>query len=255
MCSVWLSGCTALWLSCSAKTPRKNHAIDRRKFTVIYSFTVKIMQTASVLTGAVFALERGRHMETQRMDLRTLTPADYNPRVELKPGDPEWEALNSSIEEFDCVLPIIWNETTGNIVGGHQRRNVLLVRGVTEDTVVVVHLDLEEEKILNVLLNKVKSIWEVGKLTDLIKEIREAGGNLLATGFTELEVTLMGEDFGHIEDLLQEDFSDVGKTESATFMATFTLPEEHHQSVNRYIEDYGKAGLSKAVMDRVKGLA
>ena len=119
----------------------------------------------------------------------------------------------------------------------------------------VLHIDPEEEKILNVLLNKVKGIWEVGKLTELIKEIREAGRNLLATGFAELEVTLMGEDFGHIEDLLQEDFSDVGKTESATFMATFTLPEEHHQSVNRYIEDYGKAGLSKAVMDRVKGLA
>ena len=64
-----------------------------------------------------------------------------------------------------------------------------------------------------------------------------------------------GEDFGHIEDLLQEDFSDVGKTESGTFTATFTLPEEQHQSVNRYIEDYGKMGLSKAVMDRVKGLA
>ena len=99
--------------------------------------------------------------------MRTLAPADYNPRVELKPGDPEWEALNASIEEFDCVLPVIWNETTGNIVGGHQRRNVLLARGVTEDTVVGLHIELEEEKILNVLLNKVKGIWEVGKLTEL----------------------------------------------------------------------------------------
>lgn len=200
-------------------------------------------------------MERKRHMETRLMNLETLTPADYNPRVELKPGDPEWEALNASIEEFEYVLPIIWNESTGNIVGGHQRRNVLLQRGVTEETVVVVYLDLEEEKILNILLNKVKGIWDVGKLTDLIKEIKDSGGNLLATGFTELEVNLMEEDFGHIEDLLNEDFSDVGKSESDTFTATFTLPEEHHQSVSKYIEDYGKLGLSKAVMDRVKGLA
>lgn len=60
------------------------------------------------------------------MDLRSLTPADYNPRVELKPGDPEWDALNESIERYGYILPIIWNEETGNIVGGHQRRNVLL---------------------------------------------------------------------------------------------------------------------------------
>lgn len=188
------------------------------------------------------------------MNLKDLTPADYNPRVELKPGDPEWEALNESIKTFGYILPIIWNETTGNIVGGHQRRNILLERGVTEGDVAVIHLDLEEEKILNTLLNKSKGIWDVGKLTDLIKEIKEAGGNLLATGFTELEITLMDEDFGHIEDLLEEDFSDVGKSESDTFVATFTLPEEHHQRVDRYVEDYGKIALSKAVMDKVKGV-
>lgn len=193
-------------------------------------------------------------MELRRMNLKDLTPANYNPRVELKPGDPEWEALNESIKTFGYILPIIWNETTGNIVGGHQRRNILLERGVTEGDVAVIHLDLEEEKILNTLLNKSKGIWDVGKLTDLIKEIKEAGGNLLATGFTELEITLMDEDFGHIEDLLEEDFSDVGKSESDTFVATFTLPEEQHQRVDRYVEDYGKIALSKAVMDKVKGV-
>ncbi|MCQ4735239.1 ParB N-terminal domain-containing protein [Anaerotruncus colihominis] len=188
------------------------------------------------------------------MNLQELTPAEYNPRVELKPGDPEWEALNESIQEFDYILPIIWNENTGNIVGGHQRRNILLERGVEEEDVVVLHLTEEEEKILNVLLNKVKGIWDVTKLVDLITEIKEAGGNLKATGFTELEISLMGEDFGHIEDLLNEDFSDVGKKESDTFVATFTLPEEQHQRVNRFVEDYGKLALSKAVMDKVKGL-
>lgn len=86
------------------------------------------------------------------MNLQELTPAGYNPRVKLKPGDPEWEALNESIQEFGYILPIIWNEDTGNIVGGNQRRNIL-------------------------------------------------------------------------------------------------------QRVNRYVEDYGKLALSKAVMDKVKGLA
>ena len=193
-------------------------------------------------------------MEIRKMKLSELTPAEYNPRVELKPGDQEWEALDESIDSFGYVEPIVWNERTGNFVGGHQRRNVLLARGVEEEDISVVNLSPEDEKILNVLLNKSKGIWDVAKLVALIDEIKAAGGNLKTTGFTELEISLMGEDFGHIEDLLKEDFSDVGKKESDTFVATFTLPEEQHQRVNRYVEDYGKVGLAKAVMDKVKGL-
>lgn len=194
-------------------------------------------------------------MEIRRMKLADLTPADYNPRVELKPGDDEWEALYASISEFGSVEPIVWNQRTGNIVGGHQRRNVELAQGIEEDDVSVVDLSLEDEKILNILMNKSRGIWDVAKLVSLIQEIKDAGGDMKATGFTELEISLMGEDFGHIEDLLNEDFSDVGKKESPTFVTTFTLPEEQHTKVNRYVEDYGKLGLAKAVMDKVKGLS
>jgi len=189
------------------------------------------------------------------MKLADLTPADYNPRVELKPGDDEWEALYASIREFGSVEPIVWNQRTGNIVGGHQRRNVEIAQGIEEDDVSVVDLSPEDEKILNILLNKSRGIWDVAKLVSLIQEIKDEGGDMKATGFTELEISLMGEDFGHIEDLLNEDFSDVGKKESPTFVTTFTLPEEQHEKVNRYVEDYGKLGLAKAVMDKVKGLS
>lgn len=189
------------------------------------------------------------------MKLAELNPAAYNPRVELKPGDPEYEALKRSILTFGNVEPIVWNERTGNLVGGHQRRNVMLAEGIEEDTVGVVDLNEEDEKILNVLLNKVKGIWDVSKLVALIDEIKAAGGDPTLTGFTELEIQLMAEDFGHIEDLLKEDFSDVGKNESPTFVTTFTLPEEHHQRVDRYVEDYGKLALSEAIMQKVKGLA
>lgn len=123
-------------------------------------------------------------MEIRKMKLSELTPAEYNPRVELKPGDQEWEALDESIDSFGYVEPIVWNERTGNIVGGHQRRNVLLARGVEEEDISVVNLSPEDEKILNVLLNKSKGIWDVAKLVALIDEIKAAGGNLKTTGFT-----------------------------------------------------------------------
>jgi ParB-like chromosome segregation protein Spo0J len=54
-----------------------------------------------------------------------LNPAKYNPRKDLKPGDAEYEKLLRSVKEFGYVEPVIWNERTGNIVGGHQRFKVL----------------------------------------------------------------------------------------------------------------------------------
>lgn len=60
-------------------------------------------------------------MELRRIELGKLKEAAYNPRVALKPGDAEFEKLKRSIETFGDVEPIVWNERTGNIVGGHQK--------------------------------------------------------------------------------------------------------------------------------------
>jgi DNA modification methylase len=51
------------------------------------------------------------------------------------------------------VEPIVWNQRTGNIVGGHQRLKVLRDKGVEETDVVVVDFDSNEEVALNVTLN------------------------------------------------------------------------------------------------------
>ena len=71
------------------------------------------------------------------MDIRTIPvsqmkPAKYNPRKDLKPGDPAYEKIKRSLTDFGYVDPIIWNEVTGNIVGGHQRYKVLTAEGATE---------------------------------------------------------------------------------------------------------------------------
>lgn len=57
----------------------------------------------------------------KEMDIGKLKPARYNPRKNLQPGDAEYEALKKSIERWDLVEPLVWNESTGNLVGGHQR--------------------------------------------------------------------------------------------------------------------------------------
>lgn len=55
-------------------------------------------------------------MKIMTMALGDMKPALYNPRKDLKPGDPEYEHLKKSFQAFDYVDPIIVNRRTGNIV-------------------------------------------------------------------------------------------------------------------------------------------
>ena len=91
-------------------------------------------------------------MVIQTLPVGKLVPADYNPRKDLKPGDPEYDKLKRSIEQFGYVEPVIWNKTTGRVVGGHQRLKVLIDMGITEVECVVVELPETKEKALNVAL-------------------------------------------------------------------------------------------------------
>lgn len=52
-----------------------------------------------------------------------LTPAEYNPRVMTKKSK---EALAVSMETFNDISGITYNERTGNIVGGHHRWDKIL---------------------------------------------------------------------------------------------------------------------------------
>ncbi len=194
-------------------------------------------------------------MEIRKVKVSDLRPAKYNPRQELKPGDREYEKIARSIDEFGYVEPIVWNETTGNIVGGHQRLKILIERGETEVEVSVVRLNEHDEKVLNVALNKITGRWDTGKLTDLLKEL-QAEGAMEVTGFEDWELDALSMQYDHIDDLLNEDFSDfAAKEPKDTFTMTFTLPEDVKTAVQEYIETTpnAKAELATAIINKVKG--
>lgn len=127
-------------------------------------------------------------MEIRKLPITTLNPASYNPRKDLKPGDAEYEKLLRSVEEFGYVEPIVWNERTGNVVGGHQRLKVLIQLGYTEVKCVVINLDEVREKALNVALNKISGEWDTQKLADLMHDIVEAGIDCTITGWEQPEI-------------------------------------------------------------------
>lgn len=129
-------------------------------------------------------------MDVRKKQIADLQPAGYNPRIELQQGDPDYDKLRDSIEKFGHVQPIVWNERTGNVVGGHQSLRVLSDMGVAEADCVVVNISLSEEKALNVALNKITGRWDMEKLGCVMEELLEEG--LAAfTGFEEREIEHM----------------------------------------------------------------
>ena len=196
--------------------------------------------------------EKGMNIKT--LKATELKAAEYNPRKDLQPEDVEYKKLRRSIEEFGYVEPIIWNERTGNVVGGHQRLKVLLEQGKEEIECVVVELDDKDEKILNVLLNKVKGRWDIGKLADLLQELDEAGA-MEVTGYEDWELQSLLMQYDHIKDLMEEDFSDYASDkERSTFVMTFSLPAGARETVENYLQntDNAKVELATAIINKVK---
>lgn len=85
-------------------------------------------------------------MDIRRVSISEINPAPYNPRKDLQPSDPEYQKLKKSILEFDLVEPLVWNEQSGNLIGGHQRLKILQEMGYTAVEVSVINLDDAKEK-------------------------------------------------------------------------------------------------------------
>ncbi len=127
-------------------------------------------------------------IKMKRMKIIDLTPAHYNPRKKLKPGDKEYEKLKKSILEFGLVDPLIWNEQTNRLVGGHQRLEVLKEQGVTECDVSVVNLPEAKEKALNIALNKIEGEWDMPMLKELLIELDTGDFDMEITGYDSDEM-------------------------------------------------------------------
>lgn len=148
-------------------------------------------------------------LNMEERPLSDLHPAEYNPRVALAPEDEEYKRIKRSIETYGYVDPIIIN-SDGTIIGGHQRYNVLLDLGYDTAHVVIVDLDKNAEKALNVALNKISGEWDDEKLCDLLQDLDLSGYDFSLTGFTRSELDGLQLKLGVGEAVEDEDF-DVDK--------------------------------------------
>lgn len=160
----------------------------------------KTVIKAVIKKVAAAAAETVKQAPVERVKIGKLKPAPYNPRVDLKPGDPEFEAIRRSLETFGNVGGMVWNKRTGHVVGGHQRLKVLELLGFKDVEVSVVDLSPVDEKLLNLALNKTGGDWHDDRLATMLGELAD---------LPDVDPTLSGFAAGEIESLLQPPATDI----------------------------------------------
>lgn len=187
-------------------------------------------------------------MNIKRIKLADVKPAAYNPRRQLKPGEKEYEALKASISRWSLVEPLVVNLRTGNLVGGHQRYNVLLDLGYTSAEVSVVDLDEKEEKLLNVALNKIKGQWDYSRLEEIFQEYELEEAKV--TGFTGQEIALILAKNDDVEDpAAWHDDEEDEEDEDPDFLGAswvVTLTFRSSRDAQRWIDRMGYDATAKA---------
>lgn len=127
-------------------------------------------------------------LEIEYLPVASLNGAPYNPR---KMPDEQMQRLMRGIEEFGVVDPIIVNQRTCLIVGGHQRVEAAKRLGLETVPVVHVNLDPERERALNLALNKISGEWDVDALKGILGELNDAVLDLDLTGFSDDEIAAL----------------------------------------------------------------
>ena len=110
-------------------------------------------------------------MKTKEIEIQKLKPAEYNPRQITKK---QYNDLKDSVEKFGLVDPIILNKDM-TVIGGHQRLKVCKDLNYDKISCVVLDLSKEQERELNIRLNKsggefdmdaLANYFDVEELTD-----------------------------------------------------------------------------------------
>lgn len=151
-------------------------------------------------------------MNIQQIDISKINEAYYNPRVRLTPSDDAYKKIKRSLEEFQCVEPIVVNSVNMRCVGGHQRLQVMRDMGYKEVPCSFVEIEDEaKEKSLNLALNKISGEFDYSKLETVLSDLENVNYDISITGFNEREI----DDILAEVDIEADEFQGIEEVEAA----------------------------------------
>ena len=192
-------------------------------------------------------------MEFEVKRITDMNRAAYNPRVDLRPEDEEYQAIERSLKRHGLVQPIVWNRRTNTVVSGHQRLTVLEAQGETEVTVSVVDLDDIQEKELNVALNKITGEWDDDKLSVILNELGEEATD---TGFTLPEIDVLRDELkSYFDDVTAPDEEEPTEEPEESFLLSLTFDAADEKPLKAYIKEHSEDAVVKIIVDTVTASA
>ena len=162
-------------------------------------------------------------MNIEKIQINKLKAATYNPRqISTK----QYKDLKESITKFGLVDPIIVNEYfTENyyvVIGGHQRLKICKELGYKDIGCIILNLNKEQERELNIRLNKNTGEFDMDILANEF-DIDE----LVDWGFKHIDLDV------NIDKLVEQDNS-----------ATITIKEDDEIKAQELYNDLKKQGYN-----------
>ena len=117
------------------------------------------------------SITKYQNFKIERIHRSSIQSAPYNPR---KISDSARAKLKANLKRIGLVQPIVWNRTTRNLVGGHQKLSIIDELEKSEDyflEVSVVELDQKTEIEQNIFLNNkdAQGEYDFDKLVEIDK--------------------------------------------------------------------------------------
>lgn len=149
-----------------------------------------------------------KQSETIVINRSQINFAPYNPR---KKDEKVIELLKKNFKKVGFLGGIVWNDQTGNLVGGHKRVETLdLIYGYPkkdyEIKVEKISVDLKTEKEQNIFLNNKSAQGETDYelLAEMIKDIDISSAALTQRDLDIIEAIVPDFDFGDNTDILAD---------------------------------------------------
>lgn len=175
-----------------------------------------------------------KRVRYERRNIADLIPDAANPRTINKKAK---AALSASVKRFGLVQPVIVNDKTGHVVGGHQRIEILREQGEVEIDVVIGEWSEDEERVLNVALNNPQA---QGIFTDPRSYLTNALRTLSLDDFKALRLDAL------VFDDKSEKHADRRNERTLEYKLVVTARDESHQG--ELLERFETDGLDVKLM-------
>ena len=143
-------------------------------------------------------------MNITDLKISKLKLAEYNPRMI---SEKDLARLKKSLEKFGFIQPVVINKDF-TVISGHQRIKAWKELGHDDVPTIQLSVSKNEEKALNLAMNKIGGEWDIDKLYTVMNDLRITD-ELEFTGFDEKEVSkildqFMEDDEETVEEMLEK---------------------------------------------------